>query len=88
MEPNWQIIGEILITLRINNNCYVIKSDNFPQYDSEELILNLQFLTDIGLVNTRPNMCRSQSDIVQHKLTFDGERITDKLMDGYYEKLM
>ena len=87
MEPNWQLISEILITLRINNNVYMINPDNFPQYDSNELICNLKFLTDIGLVNAKMSVC-SGEDNISHILTSEGKKVTERLMDDYYRKLM
>ena len=87
MEPNWQIISEILITLRINDNVYEVNSNNFPHYDCQELISNLKFLTDIGLVNAKVAICNGE-DNIWHRLTCEGEKVTEKLMDDYYEKLM
>ncbi|MGI9534330.1 MAG: hypothetical protein ACR2NW_05225 [Thermodesulfobacteriota bacterium] len=87
MEPNWCLISEILITLRINNNIYEVNSDNFPQYDCQELISNLRFLTDIGLVHAKVAVCNGE-DYISHKLTCEGQEITEKLMEDYYDKLM
>lgn len=73
--------------MRINNKVYKIKSHNFPQYDCQELISNLKFLTDIGLVNAGVSIC-NREDNISHRLTFEGLKVTEKLMDGYYENLM
>ena len=85
MEPNCQIISEILITLRINNT-YPVSTCNFPHYDCEELTTCLKFLTEIGLVNTSVTNCGEGR--ISHRLTCDGEKVTEKLMDGFYENLM
>ena len=87
MKPNWQIISEILITLRVNNNVYRVNSNNFPHYDYQELISNLKFLTDIGLVNANIAVYNGE-DRISHRLTGDGKKVTEKLMDDYYSKLM
>ena len=86
MEPNWTLISEILITLRINNS-YTVNPCNFPHYDCQELISNLRFLTDIGLVNAKVALYNGE-DSISHRLTIEGKKVTEKLMDGYYENLM
>ena len=86
MEPNWQLISEILITLRINNNRYMVNPCNFPHYDCQELLTHLSFLTEIGLVNTN-ELSYNGDDCISHRLTFEGKQVTEKLMDGFYENL-
>ena len=87
MDPNWTLISEILVTLRIYDKEYVISSENFPDYCSEELNDNLSFLKEIGLVNA--NAGSSDKDYaITHTLTRDGEKITEKIMTDYYQELM
>ena len=87
MDPNWTLISEILVTLRIYDKEYVINCENFPDYCSEELKDNLSFLKEIGLVNASQSF--SDDDYaVAHTLTSDGEKITEKIMTDYYAELM
>ena len=88
MEPNWVLIAEILITLKINEKQYPIIPDNFPDYCSEELSTNLDFLTEIGLVDINISGLRNGERDLYHQLTFKGEELTDKLIDKYYDQLM
>jgi len=86
MDLNWPLISEILITMRIYDKKYVVNPDNFPEYCSEELHDNLCFLKEIGLVDTTSNESFDECEI-PHFLTSEGERVTEKLMDGYYAQL-
>ena len=87
MEPNWVLITEILIRLKINEKNFLVEPDNFPNYRDEELYVNLNFLTEIGLVDL--NTSESEKGLnLCHKLTCEGEELTDKLMDEYYSHLM
>lgn len=87
MNPNWTLISEILVTLRIYDKEYVISSENFPDYCSEELKENLSFLKEIGLVDTSVD-CSDKEHGVSHILTSDGEKIIEKIMPSYYAELM
>ena len=86
MDPNWSLISEILITMRIYDRKYVVIPENFPEYCSEELHNNLSFLREIGLVDTTSNSSNKECEI-PHFLTSEGEKITEKLMDNYYAQL-
>jgi len=86
MDPNWCLISEILITLHIYNSGYVINSENFPEFCSEELRNNLSFLMEIGLVDSTGNLSDKEC-AMPHTLTSDGEKVTEKVMDDYYAQL-
>ena len=86
MDPNWCLISEILITLHIYNSGYVINSENFPEFCSEELHNNLSFLMEIGLVDSTGNSSDKEC-AMPHTLTNDGEKVTEKVMDDYYAQL-
>ena len=86
MDLNWCLISEILITLRIYDKGYVINSENFPEFCSEELDNNLSFLKEIGLVDSTGNSSDKECAI-PHTLTNDGEKVTEKVMDDYYAQL-
>ena len=86
MDPNWSLISEILITMRIYDKKYVVNPDNFPEYCSEELDDHLSFLKEIGLIDSTSNSSDKKCDI-PHFLTNEGEKITEKLMDDYYAQL-
>ena len=86
MDPNWSLISEILITMRIYDKKYVVNPDNFPDYCNEELQDHVIFLKEIGLIDSTSNSSEKKCEI-PHFLTNEGEKITEKLMDDYYAKL-
>lgn len=86
MDPNWSLISEILITIRIYDKKYIVNPENFPNYCSDELQDHLCFLKEIGLVDTTGNSSNKECE-TPHFLTNEGEKITEKLMDDYYAQL-